>query len=164
MRNTKHNQRETVKEGDTYGGEIELKEVDIEAIPSRRTLSGEEAVVVFDLATTGNISLKLQYHVVHYISDLSTCKHRLDETSKLHDVHQTFYHFQIQVCQGDLILLSWQLMMAVKCSTNTQCLVNRYQHQLQRSQDCLLTSPPIKCTIMANLSTANISTLFFSIL
>jgi hypothetical protein len=54
MRKTKHNQRETVKEGDTYGGEIDLsKEVDIETIPSRRTLSGEEAVVVFDLETTG---------------------------------------------------------------------------------------------------------------
>ncbi|CAC5420498.1 unnamed protein product [Mytilus coruscus] len=50
----KDNQRETVKEGDTYGGEIEVQEhIDTETIPSKMKFEGEESVVVFDLETTG---------------------------------------------------------------------------------------------------------------
>ncbi|XP_063442586.1 uncharacterized protein LOC134722883 [Mytilus trossulus] len=46
--------RESVKEGDTYGGEIEVQEhIDTETIPSKMKLEGEESVVVFDLETTG---------------------------------------------------------------------------------------------------------------
>ncbi|CAC5403325.1 unnamed protein product [Mytilus coruscus] len=44
----------TVKEGDTYGGEIEVQEhIDTETIPSKMKFEGEESVVVFDLETTG---------------------------------------------------------------------------------------------------------------
>lgn len=46
-------QREAVKEGDTYGEEIELRNADVEVIPSKIMLSGEETMVVFDLETTG---------------------------------------------------------------------------------------------------------------
>ncbi|CAG2238779.1 unnamed protein product [Mytilus edulis] len=50
----KDNQRESVKEGDTYGGEIEVQEhIDTETIPSKMKFEGEESVVVFDLETTG---------------------------------------------------------------------------------------------------------------
>ncbi|XP_071162389.1 uncharacterized protein [Mytilus edulis] len=50
----KDNQRESVKEGDTYGGEIEVQEhIDTETIPSKMKFGGEESVVVFDLETTG---------------------------------------------------------------------------------------------------------------
>ncbi|XP_076071539.1 uncharacterized protein LOC143042917 [Mytilus galloprovincialis] len=50
----KDNQRESVKEGDTYGGEIEVQEhIDTESIPSKMKFEGEESVVVFDLETTG---------------------------------------------------------------------------------------------------------------
>ncbi|CAC5355730.1 unnamed protein product [Mytilus coruscus] len=49
----KDNQRESVKEGDTYGGEIEVQEhIDTETIPSKMKFEGEESVVVFDLETT----------------------------------------------------------------------------------------------------------------
>ena len=45
-----------MKEGDTYGEEIELKEdANVEVIPSKRRLNGDEAIVVFDLETTGKI-------------------------------------------------------------------------------------------------------------
>jgi hypothetical protein len=44
-----------VKEGDTYGGEIELEEdADIVCIPSKLKLTGEESIV-FYLETTGMI-------------------------------------------------------------------------------------------------------------
>ncbi|CAC5375466.1 unnamed protein product [Mytilus coruscus] len=50
----KDNQRESVKEGDTYGGETEVQEhIDAETIPSKMKFEGEESVVVFDLETTG---------------------------------------------------------------------------------------------------------------
>ncbi|XP_063406005.1 uncharacterized protein LOC134689966 [Mytilus trossulus] len=50
----KDNQRESVKEGDTYGGEIEVQEhIDTETIPSKMKFGGEESVVVFDLESTG---------------------------------------------------------------------------------------------------------------
>ena len=50
----KDNQLEPVKEGDTYGGEIEVQEhIDTETIPSKMKFGGEESVVVFDLETTG---------------------------------------------------------------------------------------------------------------
>ncbi|CAC5359761.1 unnamed protein product [Mytilus coruscus] len=40
----KDNQRETVKEGDTYGGEIEVQEhIDTETIPSKMKFEGEES-------------------------------------------------------------------------------------------------------------------------
>ena len=43
-----------MKEGDTYGGEIETQEhIDTETIPSKKTITGKETVVVFDLETTG---------------------------------------------------------------------------------------------------------------
>lgn len=46
-------QREAVEEGDTYGEEIELRNADVEVIPSKIKFSGEETIVVFDLETTG---------------------------------------------------------------------------------------------------------------
>ncbi|XP_062585112.1 uncharacterized protein LOC134246768 [Saccostrea cucullata] len=53
-KNVRCDRREAVKEGDTYGNEIELQEdADIETILSKIKLSGEETVVVFDLETTG---------------------------------------------------------------------------------------------------------------
>ena len=49
----KQDQREAVKEGDTYGGEIEVQpHIDSETIPSKKRLTDEESVVVFDLETT----------------------------------------------------------------------------------------------------------------
>ena len=44
-------QREAGKEEDTYGKVIELKQV-ANVIPSKRSLNGEETIIVFDLVTT----------------------------------------------------------------------------------------------------------------
>ena len=50
-----------MKEGDTYGEELELNQssVDVETIPSKRMLNGAECNVVFDLETTGLITFDL---------------------------------------------------------------------------------------------------------
>ncbi|XP_021350881.1 uncharacterized protein LOC110448777 [Mizuhopecten yessoensis] len=49
-----HDKGESVKEGDTYGVEIEVQgQIDTETIPSKIKLTGEESAVVFDLETTG---------------------------------------------------------------------------------------------------------------
>ena len=44
---------ETVKEGESYGEELEIGGVDNEAIPSKVQLTGKESCVVYDLETTG---------------------------------------------------------------------------------------------------------------
>ena len=59
----KQDQRDAVKEGDTYGGEIEVQShINTETIPSEKRLSGEESVIVFDLETTGIMLNMIKYY------------------------------------------------------------------------------------------------------